>query len=342
MNPEQLDTLFSHERQRAYAEMLQYRGGLTRRRAEYFVKLWAYLLLKQRQELEGHLPNPILHLEPPDGLIACTHREASELFYGNKDRGSDRAAGMMIDRLSALGLIEKQYDGQTLYLQIRSLPELTLLKVTEPIELWMDHFNPRTDAIPVATLIARSYTELVRNGTMIAKTARVLRTWAQENPAGMRVMRRSDNLNVVGASVLYPVNSESEFNFFQPPSKSFYLTTDTPIDPFKLATIGDPNCTSVFIRAWVIDSSFISGDSIHKLLEDTQATLIQMQSDFPELCDLYALSVHPVYEEIRRVLGFEKICQDMQRSHAWIYLAIDRFLSIDIKQALSNLKIGES
>ncbi|KAM3101187.1 hypothetical protein ACKFKF_09415 [Phormidesmis sp. 146-12] len=341
MNPEFLDNLFPIDRQQIYSSTLQKRSGLTRRRAEYFVKLWAYLLLKQREELGERILQPLTHLDPPEGLIVCTHREASQLFYGNKERGSDRAAGMMIDRFAALGLLEKQYDGQTLCLRVRSLPELTMLQVEEPVDLFMDDFNPRTDAVPVANLTARSYGELVRDGAAIAKISRALRTWAKQYPTGMRVMRRSDNLNIVGVCILYPVSSESEFNFFQPPSKSFYLTTDNPIDPFQMSPPGDASCTSVFLRVWAIDSPFINSVTLQKLLEDTQVTLRRMQSDFPELCDLYSLLIHPIYEEMRRLLGFDRICQDNQRSYSWIYLAVDRFLSTDIKQTLSNLKFGE-
>ncbi|MCY7324223.1 MAG: hypothetical protein LH660_21090 [Phormidesmis sp. CAN_BIN36] len=339
MNPTFLDKLFPLDRQKLYASTLQKRGGLTRRRAECFVRLWAYLLLKQQEELEGVLPQSISNLEPPEGLIACTHREAAELFYGNQERGSDRAAGMMIDRLAALGLLEKQYDGQTLCLQVRSLPELTLLQVEKPVELFMDDFNPRTDAIPVAHLYARSYAELIRDGSAVAKISRVLRAWAQEYPTGMRVMRRADNLNVAGVAILFPVSSESEFNFFQPPSKSFYLTSDNPIDPFKMATLADENCTSVYVRAWIIDPPFFNPATLHQLLEDTQRTVKRMQSDFPQLCDLYSIVLHPIYEELRRVLGFERIYQDTQRSYSWVYLAADRFVNLDIKQALANLKI---
>ncbi|WP_068817831.1 hypothetical protein [Phormidesmis priestleyi] len=342
MNPSFLNKLFPLEHQKLYASMLQKRGGLTRRRAECFVRLWAYLLLKQQEELAGKLPEPLSRLEPPEGSVACTHREAAELFYGDQERGSDRAAGMMIDRLAALGLLEKQYDGQTLCLQVQSLPELTLLQVEAPMELFMDDFNPRTDAIPVAHLYARSYAELVRDGSVIAKIARTLRTWAQEYPVGMRVIRRSDNLNVVGIAILFPVSSESEFNFFQPPSKSFYLTTDNPVDPFKIASVNDINCTSVYIRAWIIDPPFFKASTLYQLLEDTRTTLNRMQSDFPQLCDLYSVVLHPVHEELRRVLGFERIYQDTQRSYSWVYLAADRFANLDFKQALANLRIGES
>jgi hypothetical protein len=339
MTPEHLNKLFPVEQQRSYIKMMQQRGGLTRRRAEYFVRLWAYLLLKQREELDGQLPEAIEQLCPPTGLVACTHREAAEVFYGNKERGSDRAAGMMIDRLAALGLLDKQFDGQTLCLQIRSLPELEIQESNQPIQLFADDFNPRTDAISVANLYARSYAELVRDGAAMAKIARALRSWSQTYPVGMRVLRRSDNLNVVAACILFPVAHESESYFFQPPSRSFYLTTDTQVDPIKMALPGDENCTSVYIRAWLIDSSHINGSTLYQLLEDTKQTLTRMQADYPGICDLYSLILHPMYEELRRVLGFERICQDSQRSYTWIYLAIDRFLQTDIKQALANLRI---
>ncbi|NDJ19645.1 hypothetical protein [Myxacorys almedinensis] len=341
MTPERLNELFSIEQQRDYIAMMQRRGGLTRQRAEYFVRLWAYLLLKQREETDGHLPRSLDHLSAPKGLVACTHREAADLFYSNKERGSDRAAGMMIDRLAALGLLDKRYDGQTLSLQIRSLPELEIQEAETPIQLIADSFNPRTDAISVANLYARSYAELVRDGEAMAKIARALRTWASCYPVGMRVLRRADNLNVVAASILFPVASESEAYFFQSPSKSFYLTTDAQVDPIQMAPLGDETCTSIYIRAWIIDPSYMNGATLYQLLEDTKQALVRMQADYPGICNLYSLILHPMYEELRRVLGFERICQDSQRSYTWIYLALDRFLQIDTKKALANLRMKD-
>lgn len=340
LQPEMLDKFFARELQRTYISLLMQRGGLTRRRAEYFVRLWAYLLLKQQLEKGGNLKQPLSQLYLPEGTVACTHREAAELFYSNQDRGSDRAAGMMIDRFVGLGLLEKQFDGQTLCLKIQPIPELmTLNKSAEPVKLFADNFNSRTDTIPIANLITRTYAELIKDSaTASHKISRSLRSWAQHYPKGMRVLRRSDNLNPVGVAVLYPVASESEVYFFQPPSKSFYLTSDTPVDPFQIATPGDLGCTSVYIRAWVIDSDYMEGRNFYLLLEDTKTTLMQMQSDFPNLCDLYSLIIHPMYEELRLVLGFQKTFQDTQRSYHWIYLALDRFLDLDIKQALANLK----
>ncbi len=340
--PELLDQFFPLAQQRIYMSMLVGRGGLTRRRAEYFVRLWAYLLLKQRQMTGVRLTQPLTQLQSTDGLIACTHREAAELFYGNQERGSDRAAGMMIDRFVALGLLEKQFDGQTLCLQIRSIPELeTPIQPEVSVTLFPDAFNPRTDTIPIANLIARTYAELMKDVAKAShKIARALRSWAQQYPQGLRVLRRSDNLNPVGISVLYPVTSESEVYFFQPPSKSFYLSSDVEIDPFKMAAVGDTNCTSVYIRSWVIDTPYLQSANIYLLLEDSRKALTQMQQDFPNLCDMYSLILHPLYEDLRLALGFQKTFQDTQRSYHWVYLALDRFLALDIEQALSKMKQG--
>ena len=342
MIPDLLDRLFPVEIQRPYVAMIQRRGGLTRRKAEYFVRLWAYLLLKQQEELSGRLPPNLKELHAPEGLINCTHREAAELFYRNQERGSDRAAGMMIDRLAALGLIEKQYDGNSLALQIRSLPELELPEVKTPIELFADTFNPRTDAISVANLYTRNYALLIRDGAAMSKVAKVLRMWSQQYSTGMRVLRRSDNHSVVAACVLFPVAAGCDAYFFQQPNRSFYLTTDNPVDPFIMASPGDSTCVSIYVRAWVIDQPYLSVTTLCHLLEDTQQTLLKVQRDFPEICDLYTLIVHPIYEELRKVLGFERFCEDNQRSFAWTHGAIDRFLEIEMKQALSNLRIGDA
>ncbi len=340
LEPESLDHFFSLEQQRVYITTLMKRGGLTRRRAEYFVRLWAYLLLKHQQLENADVLKPLIQLHSTEVAVACTHREAAELFYGNQERGSDRAAGMMIDRFVALGLLEKQFDGQTLCLQIRSIPELDLPAQPEvPVVLVADAFNHRTDTIPIANLIARTYSELMKDVAKAShKIAKALRVWAQKYPQGMRVLRRTDNLNPVAISVLYPVASESEVYFFQQPSKSFFLSSDTLVDPFEMAVPGDQACTSVYIRAWMVDVPYINGKNIHLLLEDSQNTLIKIQQDFPSLCDLYSVILHPLYEDLRLALGFQKTFQDTQRSYHWVYLALDRFLEMDIEQALSSMK----
>ncbi len=56
---------------------------------------------------EGQVKPPLSQLIFPTTAIICTHRQASDLFYQDQDQGSDRSAGMMLDKLAALGLIEK-------------------------------------------------------------------------------------------------------------------------------------------------------------------------------------------------------------------------------------------
>lgn len=342
-NPGSLDQIFPLEHQRTYISMLMGRGGLTRRRAEYFVRLWAYLFIKQAKEVGTRLAQPLTQLQPIETSVTCTHREAAELFYGHKERGSDRAAGMMIDRLVALGLLNKRFDGHTLCLQIPALPELTVPKsADEPVTVFADQFNPRTDVIPIANLFTRSYAELIRDSkdasSVSFKFAKSLRQWSKQYPHCLRVLRRSDNLSAVATSILYPVSANSELHFFQPPGKSFYFTTEAEVDPFQMAEPGDLDCTSVFVRAWMIDPAYMNATSLFQLLDDSKQVLVKMQEDFPSLCNLYSLVVNPTYEQLRVLLGFQKTFQDPQRSYYWIYLALDHFLAIDIRQALTKLK----
>lgn len=343
MTPELIDQWFPVEQQRTYISMLVGRVGLTRRRAECFVRLWTYLLLKQRRELESCLRQPLTDLPIPDGFIACTHREAAELFYADKDRGSDRAAGMMIDKLMALGLIEKQFDGNTVCIQIRSLPNLSSSKAKQPVELKVDDFNPRTDAVPVASFLARNYNWMNNSITAVShKIAQLLRTWASQYSIGMRVLRRCDNYHPVGFYLLYPTSTESERNFFLPPSKSLHLSSASDIDPLKMALPGYGDCTSVLVRSWMIDKPYRNKNNVCGFLKDVQKTLGKMQVDFPNLCDMYSMTIHPIYEELAAALGFQKIGGDPKLSVYWIYRAVDPFLALDMEQAVAELEFDSS
>ncbi|HEY9862063.1 MAG TPA: hypothetical protein V6D16_21390 [Candidatus Obscuribacterales bacterium] len=340
LRPELLDHWFPVQQQQHYVSLWMGRVGLTRRRAECLVQLWAYLFLKQQSQF-GKLPKaPLSELETLEGLVPCTHREAAELFYDKKERGSDRAAGMMIDRLAALGLIEKKFDGHSICIGIRPLPPAPEQQLSLP-EVVPDAFNPRTDTIPIANLLARNYSWMDKDSSAIApqKIAKILRCWAQQYPKGMRVLRRCDNLNAVGINILFPVASESEVNFFLPPTKSLYLTTSTEVDPFKIAAPGDPDCTSIFVRSWMIDPPYMQRQQMYQFLEDGRQTLVAMQDDFPNLCDIYALAIHPIYEELQPAIGFHKTCQAAQSLLYWTYQPVDRYLALDLKQAVANLKL---
>ena len=68
----------------------------------------------------------------------------------------------------------------------------------------------------------------------------------------------------------------------------------------------------------------------------------QMRGDFPNLCDIHTLIIHPSYEELALVLGFQKTSLDAQLSVYWMYLPVARFLVMDIRKALSGIKFNSS
>ena len=153
-------------------------------------------------------------------------------------------------------------------------------------------------------------------------------------------MRRCDNQDPVGVCVLYPVACESEENFFLPPSKSLHLTINSSqTDPFKMAKAGDEDCTSIFIRSFEIDSRYQQHHNYYQLLRDGQQTFIKMQADFPNICDLYTLAIHPSVQALALAMGFQKTSQDPQMSLYWMYMPLDKYLTLDIEQAISNLKL---
>jgi hypothetical protein len=300
--------------------------GLTRIRAEYFVRLWVYLLVKEQGD---RLKPPLKALQPPDRPVVCSLREVAELFYHDQDQGSDRSAGMILVKLAALGLIQKTFDGNTTQITIVPIPEL--LAVPPPLaEVVMDQFDPRSDAIPVANMLAQNYNWMNRNQeTVPHRIVQLLRQWSSQYNLGMRVLRRCDNRNPVGFYVLYPTAQASEANFFTSPGKGSHLSSMQSIDPFVMAEIGDTKCVAIFIRSWMIDPLYV--DKYQRpFLKDVQQTLRQMQQDFPNLCDLHTLIIHPSYEEMALNLGFQKTIQDAKLSVYWMYLALDRFLELSL------------
>jgi hypothetical protein len=338
-----IENYFPTEQRRKYVSRLQGQVGLTRIRAEYFVRLWGYLLFKQQEDLRHALQKPLTELDVPEGFISCTHQEAADLFYYDKERGSERAAGMMIDNFVNLGLIDKQFDGNSLSIRIRpQAKNLNFVEEQALAKLEMDIFNPRTDAIPIAHLLIHTYGVLKTKNTLAPQQiARKLRVWAQRYIISMRVLRRTDNHHPVGFYVIYPTGGESEENFFLPPSKSIYLTSELETDPVKMANQGDLDCTSVFLRSFSIDSHYMQRNNLCLLLKDIQNTLRQMQSAFPSLWDLYSMALNPSDEKLASALSFQKTGQpDPQLRIHWIYTSVDHFVQLDIDKALSKLEFA--
>lgn len=346
ISPEQLDQWFPLPRQQEYISLLMGRVGLTRRRAECFVRLWAYVWLKawlkqksapdHERQISVHLTS-VQNLGIPEGDVSCTCREASLLFYRDRERGSDRSAGMMLDKLAALGLIRKTFDGNTLAIAINPLPELHSPNDDDAvIAITVDEFNPRCDVIPVANLLAQNYNWMNRNTEAIPyRISQILRAWAEQYAKGMRVLRRCDNLNPVGFYLFYPTQAESEVNFFGAPTNGLHLSTLSKTDPFEMANPGDLDCRAIFIRSWVISEPHRQ-QALPMMLQDAQQTLIKMQEDFPNICDLHTLIIHPGYESLIQQLGFQKMGADSNSSMYWVYLAMDRFLATDMDALFSQ------
>jgi hypothetical protein len=335
IEPAELDQWFPTDRQLYYVDFLRGQRGLTRRRAECFVRLWAYLMIKTLDPLPR---SPIVDLVALAGPVSCTHREAADLFYSAAERGSDRSAGMMIDQLVQAGLVEKNFDGNTNMILVRALPELERKETPQAISLVPDFFNPRTDAVPVATLLAQNYNWMTSSTTAVAhKATRLLRQWAQEYPTTMRVLRRSDTLQPVGFYILYPIASVSEDKLFLSPSLSLHICTDGIVDPFEMAKPGDPYCMAVFTRSWTIAEAYKNYETVCLFMRDTQQSFVRMQQDFPNIADIYVMPIHPVYEALANVLGFQKTIQDPHSYLCWMYLAVDRFLALDVDVAIAKL-----
>jgi hypothetical protein len=324
-----LDLWFDLDRQNLAIAKLVERVGLTRARAECFLRLWIYLTVKQQLDRSPKLKPPLGELTLLDPPVSCSQTEAAELFYHDKERGSDRSAGMMLDKLAALGLIRKQFDGNITRIEIVSIHDLQET-IPERVELTIAAFEPRCDAIPVANLLAANYNWMNRNTeTTPHRITNLLRKWASQYDRGMRVLRRTDNLNPVGFYLMYPTAAESVGNFFISPSKSLHLSAMGDLDPFVIARSGDLDCVSVFIRSWAIEREYLDRYRV-PFLVDSQQTLIKMQQDFPNLCDLYTMIIHPSYERQASALGFQFMNRDRQLSLHWMYLPLDRFLALDI------------
>lgn len=356
IEPDQLDAWFPIEQQRLLIEQISQRVGLTRTRAKYFVRLWIYLIAKQRSEEVSEdiaQPVPLQALTPITHSISCSHGEAAWLFYGDQQKGSDRAAGMMLSKLAALGLIQKHFDGNTTRIAI-TLDSTDISpndnSLTNPqternyrsgvfskSSLTIDDFNPRCDAVPVANLLAINYSWMNRSLDIVPhRITRLLRYWASQYSTGMRVLRRTDNLNPVGFYLLYPTTADSEIAFSSSPTKGLHLASLNEVDPFTIATPSDPDCGAVFIRSWMIDPIYLEQYRV-PFLQDAQETLQKMQQDFPNLCDLYTLIIHPSYEAMATAMGFQQIGIQIHKDTQiyWMYQALDRYLTLEIPGHIS-------
>ena len=294
------------------------------------------LISSQDVGLPDAIP-PLKALVPPKQFINCTHGEAHELFYSDQERGSERAAGSMLKTLSDLGFIKSRFTGNTTQILINPIPQL-LDDFQEPLKvtLELDYFEPRGDAVPLSSLLADNYNWMNRNNRSIPRRiCDLLRQWATQYKTGMRVLRRTDNQNPVGLYLLFPITKKSESVLQGPPNEGLHLGSLNETDPFEMARPGDKTCTSLFVRSWMIDEAY-RHDYTVLFLEDVQTTLGKMQTDFPNLCDLWTLIIHPRYHKLATRVGFQRYNQKTKNMPYWMYQSFDRFMNVDMKAEMKD------
>jgi hypothetical protein len=65
--------------------------GVTRVRAECWIRLWVYLLVKEQLATQPRLQPPLVKLTIPTTAISCTHREAADFL--SRSRAGKRSSG---------------------------------------------------------------------------------------------------------------------------------------------------------------------------------------------------------------------------------------------------------
>ncbi|NER83692.1 MAG: hypothetical protein F6K42_29930 [Leptolyngbya sp. SIO1D8] len=327
----QINEWFPSSNQDRYVDTIVGQSGLTRRQATCFVRLWGYASLQQATEI------PITTLSSAINVFSCSHSEAADLFYCDQQRGSERSAGMMIDQLVAKHLIRREpFDGGPTRLSLKILDSfLPATPTAHSSELYTDAFNVRNDVSMVAAFLEESYSWVnPRSETTSFKITKVLRRWAAQYPKGLRVLRKAADDEPMGFAALFPTHPASEKNFHLPPSLSLHLSTLHHNDPVQVAQPGDEACYTVFIRSWQIKQPYWNYSTVAQFLQDSQETLKQMQGSFPNLCDLYTIPIHPRLESLAFALGFKPLKADPNSSLRWIHTPLDRFLAVDIDEAL--------
>lgn len=302
------------------------------------MRLWGFAHLQQ----ENTQP-PVTDLSSYVDTFVCSHSEAADLFYCDHRRGSDRSAGMMIDQLVAKHLVRREpFDGGPTRLSLQ-IPDSFLPKEAQShsVDLYPDGFNARNDASLVAAFLEESYSWVSqRLETTSFKITKVLRQWATQCPDGLRVLRKGVDDEPVGFAALFPTHPDSEEKFHLPPSVSLHLSTLDSDDPIQVALPGDEGCYAVFVRSWQIHSLYWNYATACQFVQDSQVTLRQMQTVYPNLCDMYTITIHPQLEAFALALGFKGMKADSSSSLRWYYTPLDRFLELDVDEALVEFDFG--
>lgn len=341
IQPSKVEEWFPRDIQNQYIDHIVHQPGLkiTRRQATYFVRLWGYGYLTHH----GVTAAPISRLNRQMGSFYCSHSDAADLFY-TETAGTPRAAGQMVDKLASKNLLRRgEADGVATRLSLNIPQSFELPEQEANDTFFADAFDPRNDATPVASLLEDVYSyDPERPESMLHNIKRGLRQWARKYPEGLRVLRRDSTHEPVGFAAFSPTHPDSEEKFDLAPSLSVHLSrlNVREEDPIKVASKGDPDCYTVFVRSWQIQLNVWNYETACLFLKDSHNTLEKMRDDFPNMSDIYTIAIHPLSENFALTLGFRMIKADPNSSLRWLYMPLDRFLALDYEDVLLNVDYG--
>ena len=337
LKPNDVEEWFPLDIQTQYIEHIVHQPGLriTLRQATYFVRLWGYGYLMQR----GMDHAPITTLTRQIGSFYCSHSDAADLFY-TQTQGTPRAAGQMFDKLASKNLLRREEaDGVATRISLNIPQNFELPEQEENDSFYPDSFDPRNDATLVANILEKLYSyDPERPESMLHNIKRGIRQWARQYPDGLRVLRRASNQEPVGFAAFLPAHPDSEEKFDLSPSRSLHLSRldVREEDPIQVATQGDPDCYTVFVRSWQIELTVWTYETACEFIKDSHATLKKIRDDFPNLSDIYTIAIHPLSEDFALTLGFRMTKADPDSSLRWLYMPLDRFLELDYEDVLLN------
>ena len=177
-----------------------------------------------------------------------------------------------------------------------------------------------------------------RPESMLHNIKKGLRQWARQYADGLRVLRRTSDDEAVGFAAFFPIHPDSEEKIDLAPGRSLHLSRldMREEDPIKLAEKGDPDCYTVFVRSWQIRPDVWTYETACEFVKDSKKTLTNIQSDFPNLSDIYTMAIHPRSEDFALTLGFHPMKADPYSSLRWLAMPLDRFLALDHEDVLLN------
>lgn len=338
LKPNNVEEWFPLDIQKQYIEHIVNQPGLkiTLRQATYFVRLWGYGYLMHH----GIEHAPINMLNRHISSFYCSHSDAADLFY-TQTSGTPRAAGQMLDKLASKNLLKRgEADGVATRLSLNIPQNFELPKKENNNDTFFpDAFDARNDATLVANFLEKVYSyDPERPESMLHNIKRGLRQWARQYPNGLRVLRRSSTQEPVGFAAFLPAHPDSEEKFDLSPSRSLHLSrlNTREDDPIQVATKGDPDCYTVFVRSWQIEPNVWTYETACAFIKDSQITLRELQNDFSNLSDIYTIAIHPFLEDFAITLGFRATKADPSSSLRWLYMPLDRFLQLDYEDVLLN------